>query len=95
MSDEELAEVVDAVALKPTAGKVIKGTSGLRKVRIGLEGRGKRGGARVIYWFHSEKYPAVLLWMFAKNQADDLTDKQRKMLSALAEKILKELGGDA
>jgi len=81
--------------LKPTAGKVIKGTSGLRKARIGLEGRGKRGGARVIYRFHSEKYPAALLWVFAKNEADDLTDKQRKMLSALAEQILNELGGDA
>ena len=61
------------IAARPDAGVVIQGTGGLRKLRIGLQGRGKRGGGRVIYWFHSIGYPAVLLWVFVKNEASDLT----------------------
>lgn len=51
MSEEERTAVVNALAATPDAGVLIKGTGGLRKLRIPLAGRGKRGGARVIYWF--------------------------------------------
>lgn len=80
------------VAADPTVGDLIKATGGLRKLRIPLEGRGKRGGARVIYWFHSERYPAVLLWVFAKNERPDLTDKQRKALAAATAAFLDGAG---
>jgi hypothetical protein len=53
MSEEERLAVVDMVAGDPEAGAVVPGTGGLRKMRIRLEGRGKRGGGRVIYWYHS------------------------------------------
>ena len=69
---------------------MIKGTGGLRKARIALGGRGKRGGVRVIYWFHSEDCPAVLLWVFAKNEADDLTPAQRDVLVRAAQDLLDE-----
>jgi hypothetical protein len=92
MSETERAAVVDAVAAAPDAGVVIKGTGGLRKLRIALPGRGKRGGGRVIYWFHSEGYPAVLLTMFAKNEADDLTAEQRKRFAAIGAAIIDQLG---
>ena len=62
MSETERAAVVDMIAAAPRAGVLVPGTGGLRKLRIPLQGRGKRGGGRVIYWFHSEGYPAVLLW---------------------------------
>ena len=62
MSETERAAVVDMIASAPRAGVLVSGTGGLRKLRIPLQGRGKRGGGRVIYWFHSEGYPAVLLW---------------------------------
>lgn len=93
MSDEERDGVVDMLAGEPMIGKVIKGTGGLRKMRTALAGRGKRGGARVIYWFHSERYPAVLLWAFAKNEADDLTAAQRTLLAREAQKLLEDFGG--
>jgi hypothetical protein len=92
MVEEERAAVVDILAAAPDAGVLMKGTGGLRKLRIALAGRGKRGGARVIYWFHSVGYPAVLLMMFAKNEADDLTAQQRKRLVAVGEAILGQLG---
>jgi hypothetical protein len=49
MSAAEMAAVVTAVVANPLAGDLIKGSGGLRKIRIGLDGRGKRGGGRVIY----------------------------------------------
>ena len=71
---------------------VIRGTNGLRKLRIALRGRGKRGGGRVIYWYHSDGYPAVLLAVFAKNEASDLTADQRKRFAAIGSAIIDQLG---
>ena len=51
MNDEERALLVDYLAYNPRAGDLIPGTGGVRKLRWRLEGRGKRGGGRVIY-FH-------------------------------------------
>lgn len=92
MSENERFTVVDMIAADPVCGAVIKGTSGLRKVRVALRGRGKRGGGRLIYWYHSEGYPAVLLTMFAKNEAEDLTAKQRKQFAAIGAAIIGQLG---
>lgn len=90
MSDEERMAIVDMIATDPLAGDIIKGTHGLRKLRVPLEGRGKRGGARVVYWFHTERNPAVLLFVFAKNEASDLTEKQQKALAVIASANLEE-----
>jgi hypothetical protein len=91
MSRFEMDSVVDTISVNPTAGDIIKGTGGLRKMRIPLQGRGKRGGGRVIYWFHNEGYPAVLMWAFAKNEAADLTSAQSKTLSTVAATFIEEL----
>jgi hypothetical protein len=90
MSETERAAVIDMIAASPTAGVLIRRTSGLRKIRIPLEGRGKRGGGRIVYWFHSNEYPAVLLWAFAKNEAADLTHEQRGRVMAVADALLKD-----
>lgn len=90
MSAEERAAVVDAVASAPEGGVLIQGTGGLRKMRIPLAGRGKRGGGRVIYWFHSAGFPAVLLWVFAKNEASDLTAAQREALASASRDLLSD-----
>jgi hypothetical protein len=57
VSDEERAGIVEMLARDPVCGELIPDTGGVRKVRVALEGRGKRGGARVIYYFHSTSYP--------------------------------------
>jgi hypothetical protein len=93
MSDEERARIVDTVAARPDAGVIITGSKGLRKMRIALAGRGKRGGGRIIYWYHSPGFPAVLLWAFAKNEADDLTAAQLKRLVGEAEWLIEDFGG--
>lgn len=88
MTDDERSAVVDAVSADPRLGVLVQGTGGLRKMRIPLDGRGKRGGGRVVYWYHSLEFPAVLLWVFAKNEADDLSASQRQILARMTEDLL-------
>jgi hypothetical protein len=57
MDDAERAELVGYLAYNPSVGVVIPGSGGVRKLRWGLEGRGKRGGARVIYYYHDMEMP--------------------------------------
>lgn len=95
MSIEERAAVVDIVAANPEAGALVRGTGGLRKMRIPLKGRGKRGGGRVIYWYHSEGHPAALLAVFAKSEARDLTVERRRHFAAVGAAILAQLGAKA
>ncbi len=85
MSAAERENVVLMISATPLIGDVIPGTGGLRKVRIPLQGRGKRGGGRVIYWYYNEGYPAILMWAFAKNEVSDLSPTQKKTLAALSE----------
>jgi len=80
MDDAERAELVLYLAYNPTAGDVIPGSGGVRKVRWGLEGRGKRGGARVIYFFHDMEMPLLLLKAYAKNEQEDLSQVQLKKM---------------
>ena len=77
MSDEERALLVDYLAYNPTAGDLIPGTGGVRKLRWGLEGRGKRGGARAIYFYHDASVPLFALTAFAKNTRADLSQRDR------------------
>lgn len=75
--EEERAALVEYLAYNPMAGEVIKGTGGVRKLRWRLEGRGKRGGARVIYFYHSSGLPLFALTAYAKNERADLSQADR------------------
>lgn len=69
----------------PEAGDLIKGSKGLRKVRWKLEGRGKRGGVRVIYYWATSDYQIFMLYAYAKNEQEDLTKEQLSVLKKLVE----------
>jgi hypothetical protein len=77
MDDGERGLLVDYLARHPLAGDLIKGTGGVRKLRWGLEGRGKRGGARIVYYYHSETMPIFALTAYAKNERADLRQADR------------------
>ncbi len=83
MDDEERADLVDYLAYHPAAGVVIPGAGGVRKMRWGLEGRGKRGGARVIYYYHDVEMPLYLLTAYAKNEREDLDQSEIKTMRKL------------
>ena len=85
LTDEEYRGLQTALINRPTAGTLIQGSGGLRKVRWALPGRGKRGGARVIYYWAVEQEQLLMLFMFAKNERDDLSLAQRKMLRQIVE----------
>ena len=90
MSAEEMESVVTVISTAPMSGDVIPGGRGLRKLRIPLQGRGKRGGGRVIYWYYNEGYPVVLLLAFAKNDKNDLSQSQLKSLVRIAENLIED-----
>ena len=67
------------------------GTGGVRKVRVALGGRGKSGGARVIYYFHSERLPVFALTVFAKNEKANLSPAERNAMAAVVRAIKQQL----
>lgn len=57
--ENERNELIDVLAANPQAGDEIPGTSGVRKMRFGAKGKGKRGGARIIYYWYSDEAPIM------------------------------------
>ena len=89
LSDEDLPLLEIELLKNPRAGDVIEGTGGARKLRIQLEGRGKSGGARVIYLDVYEKEHLYLLFAYPKNVQENLSADQKKAIAKLIE-ILKK-----
>jgi hypothetical protein len=85
LSQSERNDVIDYVAATPKAGDLIQGTGGVRKLRWARGGRGKSGGVRVIYYFHSETLPLYLLTVFGKGEKADLSQAERNELAKLAQ----------
>jgi hypothetical protein len=75
------------VASNPTAGDVVQGLGGIRKIRFGLGNRGKRGGGRAIYFLMLGDDTAVMLSVYAKNEMADLSSTDRKALVALVKEL--------
>ena len=85
LTEAERQDVLNYLAAHPKAGDLIEGTGGIRKLRWGRSGRGKRGGVRVIYYYHSELMPLYLLTLFAKNKQDNLSKAERNELAKLVD----------
>ncbi len=75
--EQERSQLVDHLARNPLAGDLIPGTGEVRKLRSALEGRGKRGGARVVYYYHKDAMPIFALTAYAKNERADITQADR------------------
>ena len=80
MSDSERLATVDYIAANPTAGDVIEGSGGARKVRIAREGKGKSGGYRVITYYTSPNAPVFLLTVISKGKQANLTANQKAQI---------------
>lgn len=83
LSDGERRDLLSYLATHPRAGDLMEGTGGIRKLRWARGGRGKSGGVRVIYYFHSEGMPLYLLTLFAKNERANLSQGERNLLAEL------------
>ena len=85
LSNEEYRQLQLALIIHPEMGAVIPGSGGLRKVRWSIGGRGKRGGVRVIYYWAVVHDRILMLFMYAKNEQDDLTPERLKVLRRIIE----------
>ena len=85
MPDDEYRLLQNRLIETPEAGDLIKGSGGLRKVRWKLEGRGKRGGVRVIYYWAKSDYQKFMLFAYAKNEQEELTREQLSVLKKIIE----------
>lgn len=88
LTESERQELVAFLAANPAAGVVLAETGGIRKLRWGTQGRGKRGGVRVIYYYHSEALPLFLLSVFAKNEKANLSHAERNELRLLVPRLV-------
>ncbi|QQR69087.1 MAG: type II toxin-antitoxin system RelE/ParE family toxin [Alphaproteobacteria bacterium] len=90
LDEDDLAELQDTLLALPDAGDVIPASGGLRKLRWALPGRGKRGGARVIYFVLGGNGTIYLLTVYAKAEKEDLDPSEKKAWSRYATLIKEE-----
>ena len=82
-NDEERLEFISFIAYNPESGDLIPGGRGVRKVRWSRSGTGKRGGVRVIYYFHDESIPLFLLTVYPKSRKDNLSAAELKAIKKI------------
>lgn len=80
LKDDEYRLLQSVLANRPDAGVVIPSSGGLRKMRWGMTGRGKRGGVRLIYYWAVKQERVLMLLVYPKNVKDNLTQEQLKIL---------------
>ena len=81
--------VIDYLAVYPDSGVIIKGAGGIRKLRWSIDGKGKSGGVRVIYYYYNNSKPLYLLALFKKNEKSNLTKEERNTLAAMVAMLKK------
>jgi hypothetical protein len=89
LKDDEYRQLQVALFDHPESGVIIPQSGGLRKIRWAITGRGKRGGVRAIYYWVVAKDQILMLFMYSKNEKDDLTPQQLKVLREIVEKEFK------
>ncbi len=87
LSDEDYRLLHNDLAKNPLAGDVISGGGGIRKLRFALPGTGKRGGARLIYYWQASKHKTYMLLAYAKARKENLEPEQVAILKALVKEL--------
>jgi hypothetical protein len=88
LGDEEYRRFQLRLAGNPAAGSLIRGGGGIRKIRVGKENRGRRGGVRVIYYWAVRRDLILLLFAYSKADTADLTPRQAAQLGRVAKEEL-------
>lgn len=83
LTDKDLRKLQLVLLDDPKTGDVIKGTGGLRKIRIPMEHSGKRGGGRVLYIDIEYKETIYFINVYTKNEKDDLTEDEKKAFKTI------------
>ena len=86
--DERTQHVLELSLLAdPDAGDILRGAGGVRKLRIAVSGSGKRGGARVIYYYRRSAGRIYLLFIYGKHQAATLSDEGKSLMRTLVRQL--------
>ncbi len=89
LADDEYRALQLALLFRPEQGAVIPGSGGLRKIRWGARGTGKRGGYRVIYYWEKDPGVIYMLFLYRKSDQADLTTEQLRILKKLVQEEFK------
>jgi len=92
LDDESKEDLKDFLTRNPTAGVIMPGTGGVRKLRWARRGSGKSGGVRVIYYFYNETIPLFLLNIFGKNEKANLSKAERNRMAKLVSVLVETYG---
>lgn len=90
VTDDELREMQQLILDRPGIGDEIPGSGGVIKLRVALRERGKRGGARLIYFWLRRESLVYLLFMYPKSAQENLTPDQLRMVRQMVEDIKRE-----
>ncbi len=85
VNDNEYRELQNHLVEIPNSGDIIQGSGGLRKIRWAIKGRGKRAGMRIIYYWATSRDQIFMLYVYAKNEHNDLTKDQLSVLRKTVE----------
>ncbi len=88
LTDDQYKELQSFLIKQPDVGDLIQGTGGLRKLRWKLEGKGKRGGIRIIYYWHIKDHHIYLMTIYKKNEMADLSAQEKQILKNLLDRWL-------
>lgn len=95
MDDQSRTDFIDYIAENPLAGTLITGTGGARKIRWASDVfSGKRGGARVIYYYYDETMPIYLFTAYKKNQRENISESDKKVFRQVIRLIVKAHKGE-
>lgn len=90
-AEDELKALQEELLQNPNAGAVLSQTGGFSKIRMPAKAKGKRGGARVIYLYLKEYSIVFFLFVYPKNEAENLSMKQKQYLKKLSHEIRKTI----
>jgi mRNA-degrading endonuclease RelE of RelBE toxin-antitoxin system len=87
LSASEILALKEELSASPLKGVVIPATGGIRKLRVAAKGKGKRGGARVIYYYYVLKQHVYLMTCYGKNEKEDISPQEKKILRGIVEML--------
>ncbi len=88
-SEQEKQDLITFLAKNPTAGTIIQGTGGVRKLRFAVADKGKRGGSRIIYYYLDDTLPLYALLAYPKSAKSDLTSDEKQIVAHLVSTLKK------
>ena len=87
LDEDSYQELQISLIERPDQGDIIPGGGGIRKLRFAAQGKGKRGGVRVIYYWVTKAGQIYMLHIYPKSQKDDLTDAEVAELRSIVKEV--------